>query len=69
MPMINDYEVNGYLVLKDIFDVDELQRLRDVVVQFHQSWKRENSRFYAEEAINSASLTAKGHLKDVEREA
>ena len=67
--MINDYEVNGYLVLKDIFDVDELQRLRDVVVQFHQSWKQENSRFYAEKAINSAFLTAKGHLKDAEREA
>jgi ectoine hydroxylase-related dioxygenase (phytanoyl-CoA dioxygenase family) len=67
--MINDYEVNGYLVLKDIFEVDEIQRLRDVVVQFHQSWKQENSRFYAEKAINSASLTAKEHLKEAERES
>jgi ectoine hydroxylase-related dioxygenase (phytanoyl-CoA dioxygenase family) len=67
--MIKDYEENGYLVLKNIFEEGELQKLRETVVQFHQSWVKENSKFYAEKAINSASLTAKKYLIDYERES
>jgi hypothetical protein len=34
--MKTDYEENGYFVLRDIFDVSELQRLRQVILQFHE---------------------------------
>jgi ectoine hydroxylase-related dioxygenase (phytanoyl-CoA dioxygenase family) len=67
MHMKTDYEENGYLVLKDVFEVSELQNLRQVVLQFHKSWMQENSRFYAEKAINSSYLTSKKHLMDSER--
>lgn len=67
MHMKTDYEENGYFVLKDIFEVSELQKLRQVVLRFHQSWMQENSKFYAEKAINSANLTAQKHLMDSDR--
>ncbi|WP_024459745.1 phytanoyl-CoA dioxygenase family protein [Marinimicrobium sp. LS-A18] len=63
------YNENGYLVLRGIFEDSELQVLRKVIVQFHQSWRQENSKIYAEKAINSAYLTAKKHLKEAERES
>ncbi len=63
------YDENGYLVLRSIFEESELQELRKVIVQFHQSWRQDNSKFYAEKAINSAYLTAKKHLKESERES
>lgn len=66
--MNNDYENNGYLILKNAFDASEIGRLREVLIQFHRSWIQENSKLYAEGAINSAYLTAKKHLKDAERE-
>ncbi|WP_151704923.1 phytanoyl-CoA dioxygenase family protein [Nitrincola alkalilacustris] len=66
--MKNDYDQNGYLVLKNIFEERELQALRQVVDRFHQSWVEENAEFYAEKAINSAYLTAKKHLKGSDRE-
>jgi len=67
--MINAYEENGYLVLKDFFEESELRKLREVVTRFHKSWRQENAQFYAEKAINSAYLTGKKHLKDSERES
>ena len=67
LPMIDDYEKNGYLVLKSIFSETELYALRQVVAHFHEEWKLQNAQFYAERAINSAYLTAKKYLKDPER--
>jgi len=69
MRMIRDYEENGYLVLKGLFRESELHKLRQVITQFHQSWKLENAQFYAHKAINSAYLTTKKHLKNAERES
>lgn len=67
--MIQDYEQNGYIVLKGLFNEGELYKLREVVTQFHHSWKLENAQLYAEKAINSAYLTGKNHLKTAERES
>lgn len=65
---MNDYyEDNGYLVLKNVFSGTEIQKLWDVISQFHHSWIQENSKFYAEKAINSAYLTANKHLMDSDR--
>lgn len=69
LPMIDDYEKNGYLVLKSFFSEAELYALRQVVAHFHEEWKQQNAQFYAESAINSAYLTAKKYLKDPERES
>ncbi|WP_027330564.1 phytanoyl-CoA dioxygenase family protein [Marinimicrobium agarilyticum] len=66
--MIKEYEENGYLVLEGFVGESELQKLREVAVQFHQSWKQGSARLYNEGAVNSAYLTAKKHLKDSERE-
>jgi ectoine hydroxylase-related dioxygenase (phytanoyl-CoA dioxygenase family) len=65
--MKTEYEKTGYLLIKGFFEESELQDVRQVVRQFHQSWMQENSTFYAEKAINSAYLTAKRHLMDSER--
>lgn len=66
--MDKHFEENGYFVLNNFFEESVLQGLREVLTQFHQSWIKENAKFYAEKAINSAYLTAKQHLKDSERE-
>ncbi|MBU1309207.1 MAG: phytanoyl-CoA dioxygenase family protein [Gammaproteobacteria bacterium] len=66
--MIKEFEENGYLVFKNFVKDSELQKLRDVATQFHQSWKQDNAQFYAEKAVNSAYLTAKKHLGNKERE-
>lgn len=62
-----EYEKNGYLIIRNLFSQDELQTVRDVVQNFHTSWKRANADFYAEKAVNSAYLTAKEHLTEPER--
>ncbi|MBU0911021.1 MAG: phytanoyl-CoA dioxygenase family protein [Gammaproteobacteria bacterium] len=67
--MIDDYEKNGYLVLKSFFSETELYELRQVVSHFHEEWKLQNAQFYAESAINSAYLTAEKYLKASERES
>lgn len=67
--MIKEYEENGYVVLKNFVKESDLKRLRKIVTQFHQSWKRENALLYAEKAVNSAYLTAPKHLESADREA
>ena len=66
--MTADYEENGYLVIRNFLGETELQSLRKVVTTFHQSWREKNAQLYAEKAINSACLTAAGHLTTSERE-
>lgn len=69
IPMIDDYEKNGYLVLRGFFSKTELYELRQVVSHFHHEWKQQNAQFYAGSAINSAYLTAEKYLKASERES
>ncbi|MBU2425305.1 MAG: phytanoyl-CoA dioxygenase family protein [Gammaproteobacteria bacterium] len=68
MSMHQNYQDDGFFIVKDFLSPNELQNLREVVTQFHQSWRQENATFYATKAINSAYLTAKKHLRDAERE-
>lgn len=67
--MTADYEENGYFVIRNFLGETELQGLREVVTNFHLSWKEKNARLYAEKAINSSGLTAAEHLNTSEREA
>ncbi|NHN37329.1 phytanoyl-CoA dioxygenase family protein [Pseudomaricurvus alcaniphilus] len=67
--MIKDFEENGFLVLKNMFEESELRKMQEVVARFHKSWIKKNSKFYNDKAVNSAYLTGKEHLLDSEREA
>lgn len=61
------YEENGYFVVRDLFEKDELQELFKVLLEFHESWKGENKVFYLEKAINSAYITGTEHLEEPKR--
>ena len=67
--MNEDYEENGYVVFKNFVLKSDLKKLRETATQFHQSWKQENSQFYAEKAVSSAYLTAKKYLNSADRES
>lgn len=68
MPMIEDYQEHGYLVLRRFFRENEIHKLKEVATNFHQSWRQENARLYEEKAVNSAYLTARKYLRESERE-
>ncbi|MFT5719511.1 MAG: ectoine hydroxylase-related dioxygenase (phytanoyl-CoA dioxygenase family) [Oleiphilaceae bacterium] len=65
--MMNEYDKNGYFVIKQFFENDEIQVLRDVLQDFHVSWKSKNTRIYAEKSINSSYLTGTDHLDGAQR--
>ncbi|GAB4198182.1 MAG: hypothetical protein Tsb002_32920 [Wenzhouxiangellaceae bacterium] len=65
--MIDDYNQNGYRVLRGFYTENELAAVREVVTKFHHAWIEDNAQFYAERAINSAYLTGKKYLGDSER--
>ncbi|WDE06305.1 phytanoyl-CoA dioxygenase family protein [Thalassomonas viridans] len=65
--MKNEYAANGYFVVKGLFKADELQKVREVLLEFHASWQQKNAAFYAEKAINSAYLTGTEHLGEAGR--
>ena len=67
--MNKDYEENGYVVFKNFVRESDLKKLREITTRFHQSWKQENAKFYAEKAVNSAYLTAKKYLNRAGRES
>lgn len=65
--MNSEYKKNGYHVFKGFLTDVELQKLREVLLQFHESWKRQNAAWYADKAINSAYITGTGHLRESQR--
>ena len=65
--MNQEYRKNGFFVVKELFTVNELHSLANVLKTFHESWKAENFEFYAEKAINSAYITGTKYLDDSDR--
>ncbi len=65
--MSETYQQNGYCVFKGFLKDNELLELREVLLEFHESWKRKNSEFYASNAINSAYITGTEHLNTTQR--
>lgn len=65
--MFNEYDKNGYYVVKDFLDNIELDKLKSVLLNFHQSWKFENAEFYSQKAVNSAYITGTKHLAENKR--
>ncbi len=61
------YLENGYVVLRNFFAADEIDRLKHVLLDFHHSWQRDNGKFYAGTAVNSAYFTSKEYLVESQR--
>lgn len=56
------YDDEGYFVIRDYFNTDEISALREVILKFHQLWKNDNVQFYQEEAFNSSLITGSEYL-------
>ncbi len=63
-----EYEANGYFVIKAFFNESELQELRNVLLEFHASWKNKHFELYSKQAVNSAYITGTEHLTDSKRD-
>ncbi|RBW46696.1 hypothetical protein DS885_06920 [Psychromonas sp. B3M02] len=61
------YDQQGYFVLKDYFNADELIQLKQAVLLFHENWQKDNLYFYQREAFNSSLITGTQYLANTER--
>ena len=50
----SDYENQGYFVIRNYFNAQQMASLRKVILTFHENWKEDNKTFYQEEAFNSS---------------
>ncbi|OUR60816.1 hypothetical protein A9Q74_11755 [Colwellia sp. 39_35_sub15_T18] len=57
-----NYDEQGYFVIRNYFNDAEISSLRKVVLKFHQLWKKDNAKFYQEEAFNSSLITGSQYL-------
>lgn len=57
-----DYNEQGYFVVRNYFNADEMASLRDVILKFHHLWKQDNLKFYQEDAFNSSLITGSRYL-------
>lgn len=58
----SNYDEQGYFVLRNYFSASEISSLRKVVLTFHELWKKDNAKFYQEEAFNSSLITGSQYL-------
>jgi len=58
----NNYDQQGYFVIRDYFNLAEISSLKEVVLKFHELWKKDNETFYKEEAFNSSLITGSEYL-------
>lgn len=63
----SDYDDQGYFVIKSYFNTAEISSLREVVLKFHELWKKDNEIFYQEEAFNSSLITGSQYLAPDDR--
>ncbi|MBU2871766.1 phytanoyl-CoA dioxygenase family protein [Colwellia sp. E2M01] len=61
------YSEQGYFVIRNYFNSDEIAALRKVVLTFHELWKIDNAVFYKEEAFNSSLITGSQYLSSDDR--
>jgi len=58
----SNYDHQGYFVIRNYFNNAEISSLSKVVLKFHQLWKKDNAKFYQEEAFNSSLITGSQYL-------
>jgi ectoine hydroxylase-related dioxygenase (phytanoyl-CoA dioxygenase family) len=64
----NNFIDEGYFVIRDYFNVGEIESLRKVILKFHQLWKEDHLEFYqTQEAFNSSLITGSQYLGEVDR--
>ncbi|MCJ8312290.1 MAG: phytanoyl-CoA dioxygenase family protein [Saccharospirillaceae bacterium] len=63
----NNYKQHGYFVIRNYFSESEIVSLREVVLNFHDSWKQDNKEFYEEVAFNSSLITGSEYLNSADR--
>lgn len=62
-----NYEQQGYFVIRNFFSDDQISNLRKVILKFHDAWKQDNKSFYEEEAFNSSLITGSQYLEHDDR--
>jgi len=65
--LTNAYNQQGYFVVRDYFNSEQILALRKVILKFHQAWKDDNTEFYEEDAFNSSLITGSQYLSDPDR--
>lgn len=65
--MQNKFNNDGFFVVRNCFEEQELKKLDTILNKFHKSWIEDNPEFYNNNAINSAYLTDKVYLDNNER--
>lgn len=63
----NSYDDQGYFVIRNYFNGSEISALRDTILKFHNLWKKDNVKFYQEEAFNSSLITGSEYLAPSDR--
>ncbi|WP_077339098.1 phytanoyl-CoA dioxygenase family protein [Pseudocolwellia agarivorans] len=61
-PLNSQYEEQGYFVIRNYFNTAEMSSLREVILTFHERWKKDNAEFYQTEAFNSSLITGSQYL-------
>ena len=62
-----NYQKNGFILIKGFFKPEELLDIHKVVQCFHDLWIKDNAQFYNEKAVNSAYLTKSNGLNHAQR--
>lgn len=64
---LQNYQKNGFILIKGLFKPEELHDIHKVVECFHELWAKDNAQFYNEKAVNSAYLTKGNYLTHEQR--
>jgi len=62
-----NYDEHGYFVIRNYFSAFEISSLREVILKFHEQWKRDNAMFYQQDAFNSSLITGSQYLEPADR--
>jgi len=65
--LCENYNDQGYFVLRHYFSEQEIEALKSVILTFHARWKKDNAAFYQEEAFNSSVITGSEYLSSDQR--
>ena len=66
--MNNTYSENGYLLVRNFLNNEEVAELRTILTEFHRLWQKDNTTYYQQQAVNSAYLTNRDYLNDRQRQ-
>ncbi|MGB1029692.1 hypothetical protein [Pseudoalteromonas sp. APM04] len=66
---MNNYKSNGYMLVKGLYSIKELNKIKLLVNAFHTQWKANNREFYQSRAINSSGITNSEYLTAQQNEA